>query len=135
MKNLLKTLSLIIVILSISSCTVESINDTTVLETTQSSFTCTNSDPEARFTNNGTIDFTFRIYDATNAMVVEELNVAPGSSTTWSSFSEGDIMFSMISSSNGVMDIKTIVTMSNCTAFDVTVKSDNTLDSNQPIGQ
>ena len=134
MKNLLKLSVFAGILLSLSSCSVESIETIEDEQLTiENSLTCSGLNPEARLTNNGTVPFGFKIYNSNFDMIVEHLNVAPGSSTTWGSFPEGDIFFSIISSTTGVADIKTQLPMTNCSIYDLTVDSSNLLLDGAPI--
>ncbi|WP_299886588.1 hypothetical protein [uncultured Lacinutrix sp.] len=134
MKNLLNKTALAIVLLSLTSCSIESVEqELTNDNSLESTFSCTNSHPEARLTNNGTINFSFKVYDENFNLIVEQLNVAPGSSTNWSSFPEGNVIISLENDVTGVSEIKKEILMSNCTVYDVTVATDNTLGTNQPI--
>ena len=145
MKYLLKKLSLVIVILSISSCSVESIDN----ELTEQSFnepieqnvvnnyTCTDANPEARFVNNGTIAFDFKIYDSNMVLLGDFQNVTPGSTTNWTSFNEGQLLFTVDQviepSATIVSDQKLQINLNNCSTLDVTVGPNNVLLDNPAV--
>lgn len=133
--SLLKKLTVTLSLITIFSCSLEP------LESNQSSnnalqnqqnLTCVDAQPEARFVNNGSISYEFKIF-TTAGQIVEFVNVAPGTTTNWTSFAEGDILFSINSNTTGVSDIKTQVFMANCETYELEVLPNNTLATNSPI--
>lgn len=134
MKYLLKKISLATVILLISSCSVESIESEPIEEIVLNSLTCVDANPEARFINNGTIAFDFKIYDSNMVLLGDFQNVAPGSTTNWTSFDEGEVLFSLQQTlTSGVSDQKLETTLNNCSTLDVIMGSNNSLLENSPI--
>lgn len=135
MKYILKKIPLLAVILMISSCSIENIDAIEIQDNVTSNFTCIDANPEARFVNNGTIAFDFKIYDSNMTLLGDFQNVAPGSSTIWTSFTEGYVLFSLNQTTDsGISDQKIQTSMSNCTILDVTIGSNNKTLDNSPVG-
>ena len=133
MKYLLKLSVAICLIFTVSSCTVESLDDAVsksavsqnVAEANQS---CNNQDPKTKLINNGTVAFTFQIIDSDSNMI-EFVDIAPGASTSWISFTEGDTVFNLDSNVIGVSDDKIAISISNCSEIEIVVNAQNKIDS------
>ena len=133
MKYLLKLSVAICLIFTVSSCTVESLDDAVsksavsqnVAEANQS---CNNQDPKTKLINNGTVAFTFQIIDSDSNMI-EFIDIAPGASTSWISFTEGDTVFNLDSNVIGVSDDKIAISISNCSEIEIVVNAQNKIDS------
>jgi len=104
-------------------------NSTKISNATATTF-CDNQDPQSRLINNGTIAYTFTIIDI-DQNVIEILNVAPGTSSSWSSFNEGETIFSIDGSANNVSDSKVVLDMSTCTKVEIVINNLN--EVNEPI--
>ena len=100
--------------------------------TNPSNFTCTDSNPEARLINNGTISYRLRIFSPDLTNIIQIINIDPGTTTNWISFPAGDILFAIDNNSAGVTDIKTEVTMQNCEIFELVILQDNTMLPSTP---
>jgi hypothetical protein len=134
MKNLLKKISLAIVVIMFSSCSVEDIARLDTEATVTSNMTCNNATPEARFVNNGTVAFNFKIYDSNMSLLAHFQDVAPGTTTDWTSFTEGELLFTIEeTTASGISDQKMETLINNCSTFDVTISSNNQLLNNSPI--
>lgn len=139
MRDLLKTRYLILVMITLCHCSVEPVefsSETKLNEQTEDQnnlLTCSNLDPTARFTNNGTVSFDLTLFDDNMDIISQELNVLPGTSTNWVSFPVGDVLFSLNSNTTGVVDAKVLFSMDTCMEFNLTINPDNTLATNQPI--
>lgn len=135
MNNLLKFVACLCLIFSSTSCSLEplegqnSSNSTKMSDETATTF-CDNQDPQSRLINNGTIAYTFTIIDI-DQNVIEILNVAPGTSSSWSSFNEGETIFSIDGSANNVSDSKVVLDMSTCTKVEIVINNLN--EVNEPI--
>ncbi|AUC81564.1 hypothetical protein [Lacinutrix sp. Bg11-31] len=134
MKYLLKKLSLVLVILVASSCSVEDIDSKFIGGSSTSTFTCTDANPEACFVNNGAIAFDFKIYDSNMVLLGDFQNVAPGSTTSWTTFAEGELLFVLEETTeSGVSDQKMESIMYNCSTLEVTIDANNELQDNSPV--
>ena len=133
MKYLLKLSVAICLLLTVSSCTVESLDDAVnksavsqnVAEANQS---CNDQDPKTKLINNGTVAFTFQIIDSDSNMI-EFVDVAAGASTSWISFTEGDTIFNLDSNVIGVSDDKIALSISNCSEIEIIVNAQNKIDT------
>lgn len=134
MKNLLKKISLAIVVIMFSSCSVEDIASLDTEANVTSNITCNDTNPEARFVNNGTVAFNFKIYDSNMSLLAHFQDVAPGTTTDWTSFTEGELLFTIEeTTASGISDQKMETLINNCSTFDVTISSNNQLLNNSPI--
>ncbi|WP_299886590.1 hypothetical protein [uncultured Lacinutrix sp.] len=132
-KQLNKAVLALVLSLSLTNCSTESIDlESNNNASSQSTVEC-NTKAKVRFTNNGTKAFTFKIYDENLNLIVEKINVAPSTSTNWFSFLEGDIIFSLKSDEANSSTISRQVYVHKCNEYNVTVKPDNTLDSDLSI--
>lgn len=130
--SLLKKATLVLLLFTSFCCSVEPIDSEQSLVNQPenlTSFNCSGEQPEARFVNNGSVSFTFSIISEDSGQVAQFIDVAPGTSTNWTSFSSGNVLFSIDSNTSGVSDIKTQLAMQNCESFELVVQSDNTLSS------
>lgn len=135
MKNLLKYIASAILLLALINCTGESLGteDPNVSEN-QSALdvtSCVGENPEARITNNGTVPIDLDILDENGNVVGFVHNLAPGNTSSWLSFSPGDILFAV--SNDFFEDEKVVYTMAICMTFDMEVDGSNTLTSAVPI--
>jgi len=141
-------MTLALVLFTISSCSVEPIDNDlktpktnvetiasneTVVDNQEQSLNCSNADPQATFTNNGTAPFHFKVLTTDASLISEELNVMPGATTNVYLFPAGDVIFSIESMTTGIPDMKTFFTMDNCTEIFVEVDSSNHLVDTQPV--
>ncbi len=135
MKYLLKLSAVSCLILILSSCSTESLDDT-YAKTSNSNYEtsaiqfCSGQNPQSKLINNGTITFTFKIIDSNdNTMVVH--NISPGTSSSWMSFTEGETLFSIDGNTANVDDSKLLLDMSNCSEVEIVVNSLN--EVNNPV--
>nr|WP_321235082.1 hypothetical protein [uncultured Psychroserpens sp.] len=142
MKNLLKyTIACAIVMTTCYSCSVESIEneqletaivlEDSTLPNTQDP--CTGQDPQARITNNGTILVTLQIATIDGTVLHTVQDLAPGNSSSYLMFAEGDIIFNISKNTTGLSDEKVVYTMGECMSFDIEVDTDNNLTTAVPI--
>ena len=136
MKNLFKIATFLCLIITVTSCTVEpveSLDDTLTAKISENTVassvqTCSNQNPQSRLVNNGTIPFTFKIVDSNDNMVQIQ-SIAPGTTSTWITFSEGTTIFSLESDTTWVSDSKLVLDMSLCTEVEIIMNSGNTPDT------
>ena len=135
MKNLLKNaIAYAIVLTTCYNCSVESIE----LEQFQESqfetpnIQCTNQDPQARLTNNGTVDITLQIVTIDGVILHTVQDLAPGLSSGYLTFASGDIIFNVSKNTTGIDDEKVVHTMNQCMSFDIEVGTDNYLTGSVP---
>ncbi|QCE43152.1 hypothetical protein [Psychroserpens sp. NJDZ02] len=133
MNYLLKLSVAICLLFSVSSCSVDSLEDSTderAINTTAvtPNVACSNQDPKSKLINNGTVVFTLQIFDSNNNLT-ELIDVAPGTSSSWISFSEGDTVFNLDSTSSNVSDDKISINMNNCSEVEIVVNALNKIDS------
>jgi len=134
MKNLLISVLLIATLCMLSNCSVEEFEiPNQSIENLQlfDSLDCTDQDPKARLTNNGTMSFDLEIHSMDGMLLYLEHNILPGSITSWNSFPSGEIQFS-IENSN-IQDEKVVYTMNTCMEFDMEIGSNNMLTSAIPV--
>ncbi|WP_452222623.1 hypothetical protein [Lacinutrix chionoecetis] len=135
--SLLKKATIILSFLSILSCTVESLDINQFTDSqnpSQSNLTCLDAQPEARFVNNGTTDFTFVVFSPSLGLITEVVDVAPGVTTNWIAFPEGEIILGLDSSVSSISDFKTQVTMQACDTYELVMQPNNTVLPGGPIG-
>jgi len=127
------------VVFSISSCSVESIDEQIQAEAPQlelqaeSVQTCSNNDPRSKLTNNGTVALTFTVYSNDMNSVATQSNIQPGTSSGWISFTPGETMFSIKSNTSGVSDSKLEFSMDTCTEVDIVIGTDNSVESSDIV--
>lgn len=132
MNNLLKLSAFLCLIFIATSCTTESLDDsfeqtTATPEVAQAYQNCNNQNPQSRLVNNGTVSFAFTIVDS-NSNTVQIQNIAPGGSSSWSSFNAGETTFNVESSTTGVSDSKVVLEMNTCTEVEIVVNSSNSVE-------
>ncbi|WP_282067942.1 hypothetical protein [Olleya namhaensis] len=133
MKYLLKLSVAICLLLTVSSCTVESLDDAVSKSTVsqnaaEANQSCNDQDPKTKLINNGTVAFTFQIIDSDSNMI-EFVDVAAGASTSWISFTEGDTIFNLDSNVIGVSDDKIAININNCSEIEIVVNAQNKIDT------
>ncbi|WP_340155556.1 hypothetical protein [uncultured Winogradskyella sp.] len=141
MKNLLKLMASLGLILLFTDCTasiedytIESESTTEIESTTDATLDpCSNEDPKTRVINNGTVSFNLEVLEADGTTVVSIINIPPNSTTSWASFNEGPVMFSLKGTDFNVADDKVLIQMDNCTAYEIEVDANNEIVSYLPI--
>ncbi|AUC76322.1 hypothetical protein [Olleya sp. Bg11-27] len=133
MNYLLKLSVAFCLLFSVSSCTIDSLEDSIDERSINTNSVvpnqaCSNQDPKSKLINNGTVAFTFQIIDSNNNLI-ELLEVAPGATSSWISFSEGDTVFNLDSNTTGVSDDKVFINMTNCSEVEIIVNSGNQIDT------
>ncbi|MCD2258770.1 hypothetical protein [Psychroserpens luteolus] len=137
MKNLLKNaIACAIVMTTCFNCSVESIEsdqfDNSILENQNTQDPCSDQDPQARITNNGTVSITLQIANIDGTLLHTVSNLAPGDASGYLTFSADDIIFNVSKNTTGISDEKVVYTMDQCMSFDMEVDVDNYLTSSTP---
>ncbi|NRD23438.1 hypothetical protein HNV10_09325 [Winogradskyella litoriviva] len=134
MKNLLKLTASFGLILLFSACTATIEDYTIENESVAAPLNppCDNEDPKTRVVNNGTVSFNLEVLTADGSTVVSILNIPPNSTTSWASFSENEVMFSLKGSNFNVADDKVLIQMDNCMAYEIEVNGSNEIVSYVP---
>lgn len=140
MKNLLRSIIAFAIISTCYNCTVESdenvlLEDTLITASTFNSNPppCSNQDPQARITNNGTISVTLEIATLDGTILHTVADLAPGNVSGYLTFAPGDIIFNVEKNTTGESDEKQIYTMNQCMSFDIEVAPDNNLTNSTPV--
>jgi len=132
MKFLLKQLATTIVALSFFSCSVEQLDSK--IENSSNvyrNFTCSTGICGARLTNNGTLSVDLAIYDSSDVLLFEQLDIIPGSETNWQSFPIGEISYTVTTPATGLF--KTVVIdMEECWVYDMEVAANDMLVTDAP---
>ncbi|WP_299100351.1 hypothetical protein [uncultured Winogradskyella sp.] len=132
MKNLLKLSAIFGLILLTSACT-ETTDDLVVEnQSTTLNPPCNEEDPKTRVVNNGTVAFNLEVFLTDGTTVVSILNIPPNSTTSWATFSEAEVMFSLKGSDQNVSDDKVLIQMDNCMAYEIEVDINNEIISYTP---
>ncbi len=84
---------------------------------------CRNEDPRARIINNGTDKASVQI-KTTGGNTVNINNIEPGTSSDYSSYAAGEVMFTISVNSN---DYVAIVDMGNCYEYDIAIDANNVI--------
>ncbi|WP_460218827.1 hypothetical protein [Psychroserpens sp. MEBiC05023] len=143
MKNLLKhTIACAIVMTTCFSCSVEPLENEEQFENSISLETadagnnqdpCSGQDPQARITNNGTVNVTLQIATIDGTVLHTVQDLAPGNSSSYLMFAEGDIIFNISKNTTGIADEKVVYAMGECMSFDIEVDTDNYLTNAIPV--
>lgn len=135
MKNLLKSTFLTCVALMLFACTSDpSGNDiSTDLTPTQLNDPCVAQDPITRVINNGTVTVDFKVVDSDGIVLVDIPNIPANTTTSWASFEEGDVLFSIDTNQTLVNDDKVVISMGSCMAYEIEIDSNNEIVSYLPI--
>lgn len=140
MKKLLQSIVAFAIILTCYTCTTDSYNDAPLEDAviTASTFNsnpppCSNQDPQARITNNGTIPITLEIATIDGTILHTVADLAPGNVSGYLTFAPGDIIFNVEKNLTGTSDEKLFYTMNQCMSFDLEVAPDNNLTNSTPV--
>ncbi len=140
MKNLLKTIALAIVVSTWCNCSVESLDGAPIEGSVISAATlntnpppCSDQDPQARITNNGTVPITLEIATGDGTILHTVADLAPGNVSGYLTFAPGEIIFNVEKNASGESDEKLFYTMNLCMSFDIEVAPDNNLTNSTPV--
>lgn len=135
MRNLLKFLSLMCFVMLFSGCTNESIDNDLLIAPMQSELNqppCVDDDPITRVINNGTIPYDFQVIDSEGVIIVDIPMVPPNTTTSWASFTPGEVLFLIDGDDNIAGDDKVLLQMDTCMAYEIEIDSNNTIVSYTP---
>lgn len=134
MKNLLKFAYCAFILLVSISCTTESVDSVQFNELNQQELNdpCVDQDPISRVVNNGTVSFDFKVIDDQGVVLVEIPNIPASTTTSWVSFPQGEILFSLDSDQTLVNDDKVVLQMGTCMAYEIEIDSNNQIVSYTP---
>ncbi len=135
-----KAIAFAIVFTTFFNCSIESIDNSQSeslivqeeIQTVTESTTCSGSNPTARITNNGTVIVDFEILTIDGTLLDSEYSLAPGESSSWKTFDQGDIIFSITNEDPNINDLKVAYNMSACMEFDMEIGPDNLLTTATP---
>lgn len=136
MKHLLKLIAIAIITLSFTSCTVESLDNeiveqSSLTDTEALNSTCVNTNPQARLINNGTLPFHFKVLNNVT-LISSDLAVMPGTTTSWRSFSDGYVLLLVESTDPNIPGNKIELNMSLCSEIEIIVDSNNEIVETSP---
>ena len=134
MKNLLKQALFLCFVIMLSACTSDSVHndilsETVEVENFQLTEFCSNQDPTTRVVNNGTVTFDLLVTNADGTFLAELPNILSNTTTSWVSFPEGDIVFSLTSNDPSVSDTDVVLKMGTCMVYEIEVDSNNQIVS------
>lgn len=132
MKNLLRFLPFLAMI--VFACTVDSndiLEEDNLLITAQS-MSCIDDDPITRVVNNGTVSFNLLVVAEDGTILVDIPNIPANSTTSWASFPQGEVLFSLDTDVTQVNDDKVVLQMDTCMAYDIEIDSNNEIVSYTP---
>jgi hypothetical protein len=134
MKNLLKFAPVMGLAMSLLSCTSESLENDISSEPTSNELNepCIDQNPITRVVNNGTIAFDFKVVDSDGIVIIDIPNIPANTTTSWASFNEGEVLFSLDSNQTSVRDDKVVLLMDNCMAYEIEINSNNQIVSYTP---
>lgn len=134
MKNLLKSTLLVCLALTLFTCTSDpSGNDiSTDLTPSQLNDPCVGQDPITRVINNGTVNVDFKVIDSDGVVLVDIPSIPASTTTSWASFEEGEVLFSIDSNQTLVSDDKVLLNMDSCMAYEIEINSNNEIVSYTP---
>lgn len=136
MKNLLQIMTYLGLLFTVLACSSDSSeilqleNNTMQVETQNDS--CVDEDPITRVVNNGTTAFDLNVLDVEGNTVVSILNIPANSTTSWLSFAQGEVLFSLSTNTAFVSDDKVVLQMDNCMAFEIEIDANNEIVSYTP---
>ncbi|WP_299522194.1 hypothetical protein [Winogradskyella sp.] len=134
MKNLLKLTQILCLTLMLTACASDLDFNDSLQEVTHSQLSepCVNQDPAARVINNSTEAFDLLVLDTEGTVLVEMLSIQANTTTSWASFPEGDITFSLNSNVSTTDDIAVVLKMGTCMVYDIEIDINNQIVSNTP---
>ncbi|MBC2845278.1 hypothetical protein [Winogradskyella flava] len=134
MKNLLRFMPLMALVLF--TCTADSNENDVQIDSLlfeQNQPPCVDDDPITRVVNNGTIPFDLIVLANDGTVLVDIPNIPANTTTSWASFPQGEVLFSVKSNQTGVQDDKVVLQMNTCMAFDIEIDATNQIVSYTPI--
>ncbi len=134
MKHLLKLTQALCLVFMLFGCTSDSAVDENALEVTDSQLNqnCVDQDPITRVINNGTVTFDLKVFDAQGTVLVDFPNIPANTTTSWASFEQGEVMFSLNCDQALVNDDKVVLQMDTCMAYEIEIDGNNEIVSYVP---
>lgn len=134
MKNLLKHTFLMCITFAFLTCTSDLVENDQSQDLTPSQLNepCVDEDPITRVINNGTVSVDFKVIDNNGVVLVDIPNIPANTTTSWASFGEGEVLFSIDSNQTLVSDDKVVLTMQSCMAYEIEIDSNNEIVSYIP---
>lgn len=94
---------------------------------------CSEQDPRARITNNGTTTVTLQIATIEGTILHTVADLAPGAVSGYLTFAPNEIIFDISKDDINVVDEKVTHTMETCMSYDIEVGADNNLVPSSPV--
>ena len=115
-------------------CTSDPVANNTASNLTTSQFNepCLDQDPITRVVNNGTVAFDLKVVDEQGVVLVDIPNIPANTTTSWASFQQGEVLFSIDCHQTMVSDDKVVLQMDTCMAYEIEIDSNNEIVSYIP---
>lgn len=135
MKNLLKRTFVMCFVLTLLTCTSDSAENELSLDLNPSQLNepCVGQLPITRVINNGTVSIDFKVIDSDGVVLVDIPSIPASTTTSWASFDEGVVLFSIDTNQTLVSDDKVELNMESCMAYEIEINSNNEVVSYLPI--
>lgn len=135
MKNLLKRTFVMCFVLTLLTCTSDSAENELSLDLNPSQLNepCVGQLPITRVINNGTVSIDFKVIDSYGVVLVDIPSIPASTTTSWASFDEGVVLFSIDTNQTLVSDDKVELNMESCMAYEIEINSNNEVVSYLPI--
>lgn len=135
MKNLLKRTFVMCFVLTLLTCTSDSAENELSLDLNPSQLNepCVGQLPITRVINNGTVSIDFKVIDSDGVVLVDIPSIRASTATSWASFDEGVVLFSIDTNQTLVSDDKVELNMESCMAYEIEINSNNEVVSYLPI--
>lgn len=135
MKNLLKRTFVMCFVLTLLTCTSDSAENELSLDLNPSQLNepCVGQLPITRVINNGTVSIDFKVIDSDGVVLVDIPSIPASTTTSWASFDEGVVLFSIDTNQTLVSDDKVEFNMESCMAYEIEINSNNEVVSYLPI--
>lgn len=135
MKNLLKRTFVMCFVLTLLTCTSDSAENELSLDLNPSQLNepCVGQLPITRVINNGTVSIDFKVIDIDGVVLVDIPSIPASTTTSWASFDEGVVLFSIDTNQTLVSDDKVELNMESCMAYEIEINSNNEVVSYLPI--
>ena len=133
MKNLLRFIPFLALL--IFACTVDSDETDSQNEdllTAQNQPPCVDDDPITRVVNNGTVAFDLLVLSDDGSVLVDIPDIPANTTTSWASFPEGEVLFSMDAHVAQADDDKVVLQMNTCMAYEIEIDGNNEIVSYMP---
>ncbi|MDY2588221.1 hypothetical protein [Winogradskyella aquimaris] len=135
MNNLLKRTFVMCFVLTLLTCTSDSAENELSLDLNPSQLNepCVGQLPITRVINNGTVSIDFKVIDSDGVVLVDIPSIPANTTTSWASFDEGVVLFSIDTNQTLVSDDKVELNMESCMAYEIEINTNNEVVSYLPI--